>query len=184
MLLTFLTLLAISIAAQEKTNDAINGQIRALGIDHVNVTFDQPSNSSKLMAVAENFPNREAESAGVQAINFAMGFFYSGKSLKTVPDTIHFSFWVLTKKPRFAENHKLIVDLDGRSLDLGDSRYAAKPNQNLEYLNFDIARSDLASIAAASKVTFRVGTRIFAVSSDQLKLIRAVTRIADVAVTN
>src|SRR5213078_1443706 len=128
-------LFAVSAFTQERSNDAINRQIKQLGLDHTSVTFDASSNSSKLMAVAENFSSRDADSAGVQAINFAMGFFYPGQALKTSPESIHFSFWVLTKKPRFAENHHLIADIDGRTLDLGDARYAAKPNQNLEYLN-------------------------------------------------
>jgi len=167
--------------SQEKTNDQINRQIHSSGVDHVNVTFDASSNTSKLMAVAENFSNHDADSAGVQAINFAMGFFYPGTSLKTSPETIHFSFWVLTKKPRFAENHHLTVDVDGRILDLGDARYAAKSNQNLEYLNFDISRVDLTAIGSGNEVTFRIGPASFTATSAQLKLIRSTTQIADIS---
>jgi hypothetical protein len=173
-------LLSTTSFSQEKTNDQIDRQIRSSGVDHINVTFDAPSNTSKLMAVAENFSNHDADSAGVQAINFAMGFFYPGTSLKASPETIHFSFWVLTKKPRFAESHHLTVDVDGRTLDLGDARYAAKSNQNLEYLNFDIPRSDLAAIGSASKVTFHIGPGTFTATVAQLKLIRSTTQIADV----
>jgi hypothetical protein len=170
-------LLANVAGAQEKTNDAIERQIRSSGVEHITLTFDQASNTTKLMAVAENFSNRDADAAGVQAINFALGFFYPGTSLKSAPESVHFSFWVLTKKPRFAENHHLTVDLDGRTLDLGDARYAAKPRQNLEYLNFDISRSDLAPIAAANKVTFRFDRIAFPASPTQIKLIKTVAQI-------
>lgn len=166
--------------SQEKTNDQINRQIRSSGVEHVNVSFDSSSNMSKLMAVAENFSDADAGRAGVLAMNFAMGFFYPGSSLKSSPESIHFSFWVLTKKPRFAEDHHLTVDIDGRTLDLGDARYAAKPAQNLEYLNFDIARTDLAAIGSAARVTFHLGRHNFTAGSGQLKLIAAAARVADV----
>jgi hypothetical protein len=177
-------LLSAASFAQEKTNDELSRQIRSFGVDHMNVTFDASSNMSKLMAVAENFSNRDADSAGVQAINFAMGFFYPGQSLKISPESIHFSFWVLTKKPRFAENHRLTVEADGRTLDLGDARYAAKPAQNLEYLNFDISRTDLAAIGSASSVTFHLGGHTFSAAPSQTRLILATARIADVSLTN
>jgi len=179
-----LLLLASSAFSQEKSNDKINGQIRSLGLDHTSVTFDASSNTSKLMAVAENFSNRDAGNAGVQAMNFAMGFFYPGTSLKNSVDSIHFSFWVLTKKPRFAESHHLTVTLDGRTLDLGDARYAAKANLNVEYLNFDLSRTHLAAIGSANNVTFHIGGHDFTATAAQLKLIRATAQIADVSITN
>ena len=176
-----LTILFLSsvISAQEKTNDEINRQIRSLGVDHVTLTFDQASNTTKIMAVSENFSDSDAGAAGLQAMNFAMAFFYSGTSLKQSPDTIHFAFWVLTKKPRFAENHHLTVDIDGRTLDIGDARYAAKPNQNLEYLNFEVKRTDLTAIGAGNNVTFRIGGRSFSATHEQIKTIRVTTQIAD-----
>jgi hypothetical protein len=129
------------------------------------------------MAVSENFADRDVGSVGIQAMNFALGFFYPGQSLKTAPESVHFSFWVLTKKPRFADSHHLVVDIDGKQLDLGDARYAAKGNQNLEYLNFELTRADLAAIAAAGKVTFRIGSHDFTATDSQLKTIGAVSRI-------
>src|SRR5512147_958836 len=97
LIIAVIFLLSVTSLSQEKSNDEISRQIRSLGVDHMNVTFDTSSNTSKLMAVAENFANRDADNAGVQAINFAMGFFYTGMSLKTSPQSVHFSFWVLTK---------------------------------------------------------------------------------------
>ena len=179
--LLVLTILALSAAAsaQEKTNDDISRQIRSLGVDHITLDFDQASNTTKIMAVSENFSDSDANAAGIQAMNFAMAFFYSGTSLKQPPDTIHFAFWVLTKKPRFADSHHLTADIDGRILDLGMARYAAKPNQNLEYLNFEIKRSDLAAIESGNKVAFHLGTHTFTSTADQRKLIRATVQIAN-----
>ena len=184
ILVLSLLLLASSAFAQGKSNDQINSQIKSLGLEHTSVIFDALSNTSKLMAVAENFSNRDAAGAGVQAMNFAMGFFYPGTSLITSADSIHFSFWVLTKKPRFAESHHLTVTLDGRTLDLGDARYAAKANQNVEYLNFDLPRTDLAAIGAANNVTFHIAGHDFTATTAQLKLIRATAQIADVSKPN
>jgi hypothetical protein len=182
----FAVVLSLSAAAfsQEKNNDQINRQIRSSGLDHMSVTFDASSNTSKLMAVSENFSNRDADNAGVQAINFAMGFFYPGQSLKTSPETVHFTFWVLTKKPRFAENHHLTVDLDGRTLDISDARYAAKPAQNMEYLNFEFSRTALAAIGSANKVVFHIGDHTFSATPAQIKLIGETAHVADTSLMN
>jgi len=172
-------LFAIATFSQEKTNEEINRQIRSLGVDHTTVSYDEASKTSKLMAVSENFSNHDAGNAGVLAVNFAMAFFFSGDTLKAPAETVHLAFWVLTNKPRFADDHHLTVELDGRSLDLGDARYAYKPNQRVEYLNFEISRADLAAIGSSSKVTFNFGPRAFTATRPQVKLILAVARIAD-----
>ena len=67
------------------------------------------------------------------------------------------TFWVLTKKPRFAENHNLLVTGESGRLDLGAARYAAKPRENMEYLNFEISREDLAKIAQDAAGRFSLG---------------------------
>lgn len=182
--LSFILIFASFAFSQEKTNDIINRQVRSLGVDHVNVLFDVSSNMSKLMAVAENFSSHDADSAGVLAMNFALGFFYPGQSLKNPPESVHFAFWVLTKKPRFAENHHLTVDVDGRTIDLGDARYAAKPAQNMEYLNFEISRADLSAMGLAGKVTFHLGEHSFAATPSQIRLINSTARVADISLTN
>jgi hypothetical protein len=173
-----LFVLSSVVFGQEKSNDDINRQIRSAGVDHVTLTFDGASNTTKIMAVSENFSDGDASAAGIQAMNFAMAFFYQGTALKQPPETIHFAFWVLTKKPRFAENHHLIVDADGRTFDLGDGRYAAKPNQNLEYLNFELKRADLAAMGSAKKVIARIGNRVFDLTGAQIKLIKTVVQIS------
>ena len=64
---------------------------------------------SKVMAVAENFPDAEASRANVRAMNFAIGFFYLGQTLERAPDPILLTFWVLSKKPQFGENHSMTL---------------------------------------------------------------------------
>lgn len=165
-------------SAQQKTNDEINRQIKQLGVDHITLTHDPAGGVSKLMAVAENFSYRETDAAGLMAMNFAIGFFYTGTSLTSPPESLHFTFWAMSKRPRFADSHDLIIETDGRTIDLGPARYAAKPAQNMEYLNFDIPRSDLVTIASASKITFRLGTHTFTATASQLGLLRAVVQIS------
>jgi hypothetical protein len=82
LLVLTILVLSVTVSAQEKTNDEISRQIRLLGVDHVTLTFDQASNTTKIMAVSENFSDSDASAAGVQAMNFAMAFFYQGSSLK------------------------------------------------------------------------------------------------------
>ena len=55
---------------------------------------------------------------------------------------------------------------------------------DMEYLNFEISRQDLESVAAGSNVVFKVGQNRFSVTPDQMKVVRAVTRIADTSQTN
>ena len=68
------------VSGQSKPNDAIARQIKALNCAKtVTLSYDQGSNVSKLMAVTDNF--KGAGRVGVQAMNFAVGFMYSGKEL-------------------------------------------------------------------------------------------------------
>jgi hypothetical protein len=169
--------LAVSAAlAQQKTNDEIAREIKRLGVSKIDVTYDAASKTSKIMGVSENFSNSETGGAGILAMNFAIGFFYPGQTLTAPPQSVHFTFWVMTRKPRFAENHHFTAVVDGRSIDLGDGRYAAKPNQNMEYLNFDIPLSDLAAIASAKSVKFGLGRFSFTPTESQIQTIAAMVK--------
>ena len=146
--------LSIFVSAQAKSNDVISRQIRDVGGERTfSITYDQNSNVSKLMAVTENFSDGDADKIGIQAMNFAVGFMYSGNSLVKAPESVIFTFWVLTKKPRFAANHNLTVG----NLDLGPARYVSKPRENMEYLNFDITRTNLAKMASDPNAKVRFG---------------------------
>ena len=186
LLTTIISLTVIASAQSGKTNEAINRQIKALRIEKaITVSFDQGGNASKIMAVTENFSNKEADRAGIQAMNFAMGFFYPGATLAASPERLHFTFWVLTKRPRFGENHHFTADLGGgKILDLGEARYSPKPREDMEYLNFEISRADLADIASADNLTFHLGPYTFTATTEQQRVMRSLVRVADVSVVN
>ncbi len=174
-----LLLLGTLAVSAQKSNDAIQKQIKSLHAENsIFLTYDGAS--SKLMATASNFADSEAQAAGLQAMNFAMAAFYPGQQLTTPPDTINFTFWVLTKKPRFATTGAWEVTLPGGPLNLGDYRYAAKPSENMEYLNFKLKRDELVKIAAsAAPVKFRLAGQNFTFTSEQLQLLRDLLAISD-----
>ena len=162
----------------QKSNDAIAAQIKSLKADKtITLIYDAPSNTSKLMIRADNFLDSEANKAGIQAMNFGMAFFYTGTVLQTPPETLNLTFWVLTKKPQFATANKWIVKLTPDALDLGDARYAAKPGESMEYLNFKINRTDLAKIAGGTGVKFRLGTADFTFTAEHIAIFKNILAI-------
>lgn len=169
--LTFMiATLAINSLAQSKPNESISKQIKSLRAEKtITLSYDQNSNISKLMAVTDNFDG--AGKIGIQAMNFAIGFMYSGQALSKAPDNILLSFWVLTKKPRFALNHSLLVNGTEGNLDLGVARYAAKPRENMEYLNFEISRENLEKIANEPNARIQLGEADLTFTRSQLKAI-------------
>lgn len=171
-------LLAVSASAQ-KTNDVIQKQIRSLKADKmIELSFD--GGASKIFAHAENFSDAEARAAHVEAMNFGMAYFYPGTTLSMPPETINLTFWVLTKKPQFGNDTKWIVTLPGETLDLGVvPQYTSKPGNKMEYLNFTIKRSDLAKIAAASGVKFKLGKADLTFTPGHLQMFRDILAISD-----
>jgi hypothetical protein len=175
-------LLAVLSNAQSKPNDAILQQIKFLKAEKtLELTYDQNSNTSKLKAVAENFSSGDAKKSGILAMNFAVGFHYAGPELKKSPDPILLTFWVLTKKPRFGEDHSFTVVAGDEMLVLGNARYVAKTQQNMEYLNFEISRADLAKIAAQRDVRFKLGPAEFQFTPSQLKLFADILAVSEMA---
>ena len=149
---------AVALFAQGKSNEAIAKQIKELKAGKtITLSYDEASKMSKIMVIGENFGKEDAKSAGVDAMNFGMAFFYQGKALTTAPDEINFTFWVLNKKPKFAASNHWTVTTGGETLDLGDARYAARKEENMEYLNFKISRAALEKIAAARDLKFKIG---------------------------
>jgi len=169
-------------AAAQKSNDAIQKQIKSLKADkQIVLSYDKASNASKIMATAGNFADSEAKKAGIQAMNFGMAFFYIGQSLAAPPDTINLTFWVLTKKPVFAASHRWTMPgAGGNPLDLGDARYAAKAEENMEYLNFKLSRTDLEKIAASTHPKFKLGDKDLTFTPEELQLIKNFLAVADV----
>lgn len=164
---------SLSIASAQKTNDAINKQIRSLKADKfITLTYDTASNASKIFVRADNFSDSEAKKAGIQAMNFGMAHIYGGQALAAPPESFDLAFWVLTKKPRFATANAWTVMLGSETLDLGDARYGGKPAEDMEYLNFHVSREDLAKIAAGSNVKFHLAAAEFTFTPAQLTLFK------------
>jgi hypothetical protein len=182
LFLIFIVSLSVSSAfSQSKSNDAISKQIKTLKADKTfNLTFDKGSGMSKLMATSDNFAEADAKKAGIQAMSFGMAFFYQGQALSTAADPMALTFWVMTKKPQFAATHKWSATIGSETLDLGDAQYAAKPGDNMEYLNFKISRADLAKIAAANG-KIKLGAADFQFTPEHLKLFSDILKLSDPA---
>lgn len=175
-LAVFTASLSIFVPAQGKSNDVISRQIRNVGGDKTfSITYDQDSKVSKLMAITENFSDGDTDKMGVQAMNFAAGFIYSGKSLVKAPESVLLTFWVLTKKNRFAAQHNLSVG----NLDLGPARYVSKPRANMEYLNFDIKRDDVAKMASDPNAKVRLGQFEINFTRQQIRTLAELLELSD-----
>jgi hypothetical protein len=167
--------------AQNLSNETMRDRIRSAKVDAgITLTFDEAGRTSKLMAISDNFAKDESSRAGVLAMNFALGCIYAGDSLTKSPDTFLLTFWVLSKKPRFGENHAMTVALQEEMLTIGSARYVAKPSQQMEYLNFEISRANLARIAAESNVKVHLGDEVFVFTNSQMKLIAATLAVTEV----
>jgi hypothetical protein len=158
----------------QKTNDQIVSQIRN---KKIKLTFE--GGTTKLMAVAENFPDSEAKSAKVVAMNFAVGFFYTGRTLERMPDEMLLTFWVMSKKPVFAERHSLTIYADGEEILLGEGRYSARARENMEYLNFNVSRDALVKVASTSNVHLKIGDSTFKFTSDQMRMLADLLEASD-----
>ena len=131
------------------------------------------------MAVAENFPDSEVKAAKVLAMNFAVGFFYPGDKLERMPKQIMFTFWVMSKKPQFADKHSLTLFAGGETFEIGDTRYSGKPQQNMEYLNFLISREVLVKVCSFSDVRIKLGDADFTFTKDQLRMLADLLILSD-----
>lgn len=163
---------SVNAFAQSKSNDALTKEVRDLGAQKsITVSYDAGGNTSKIMAVTDNFADRESHDAGLLAMNFAMAFFYAGNELKSSPEELHLAFWAMGKKPRFADAHGLKVTFGGETVDLGDSRYAARPREDMEYLNFSLSRASLAKLAHPG-ARIQLGSYQFTITQRQAATIR------------
>lgn len=177
LIIVTLTILLSSLAAfAQKSNTALSSQIKN---NKIKLTYDAGTGSSKLMAIAENFPDSEAKAAKVMAMNFAVGFFYPGDKLQQMPQQIMLTFWIMSKKPQFAEKHSLTIYSGGEIFEIGDARYAGKPQQNMEYLNFVISRDVLVKAVSFSDVQFKLGDSNFGFTRDQLRMLADLLILSD-----
>lgn len=166
--------------AQTKTNEAVEQQIKNLRLSQTfKLTYNAESGMSKIMVIADDFGFEQDKTAKVQGFSFGMAFFYQGKTLTVAPDEINLTFWVKTNKPRFAENHHLTVFTANETLDLGDARYVSKPNENMEYLNFKISRSNLEKIAALAEAKMKIGEAEFKFLPSHLRVFSGMVKISN-----
>lgn len=176
-----IVLAAAASFGQAKPNSEISRQIASLRMEkNVRLDYDKSGNTSRLKAVTDNFSDSDVRRSGIQAMNFAMGFFYPGDVLKSAPDPIMLSFWVLTKRPRFGDDHSLRAFFGGDSIDLGDARYVSKPSENMEYLNFQLSRANLARIAQTHDVKLQIGKFEFNLTPEQRIVIAEILHVSEV----
>ena len=179
-LLVIIVIIAVNASAQTLSNDTLKERIwNAKSDKSITLTYDPAAKTSKLIGVSENFAKSEASRAGILAMNFAIGFFYPGDALEKAPETFHLAFWVMSRKPRFTENHSMTAALREEMLVIGSARYASKPREQMEYLNFDISRENLAKVAAESNVRFKLGDEEFTFTKSQMKLLADVLTITE-----
>lgn len=174
LLLSIALFLSSLVVHAQKTNDQLASRIRN---DKIKLTFE--GGTTKLMAVAENFPDTEAKAAKVTAMNFAVGFFYPGRVLERSPGEMLLTFWVMSKKPVFAERHSLTFYVDGEELIVGDPRYSSRARENMEYLNFVVSRDMLVKIASTSNVHFKLGDATFKFTNDQMRTLANLLELSD-----
>lgn len=171
----FFALLVFSFTADaQKTNEQLTSKIRD---NKIQLTFD--GGTTKLMAVAENFSEAEAKRAKVLAMNFAVGFFYPGQTLERMPNEMLLTFWVMSKKPVFAERHSLTFYVEGEEQIIDNARYSARARENMEYLNFNVSRDMLVKIASASNVHFKLGDSTFKFTNDHMRLLADLLMLSD-----
>jgi hypothetical protein len=166
-----LLVFASSAVAQTRSNAAIQQQLRSLGSEKISVYFDEGSKVTTIRAVSENFPDGDAKRAGLKAMNFAAGVIYPSAGLDRSPEQYMLSFWVMSGKPRFGEDHTFNVLLGNETLQLGNARYAFRARDGMEYLNFNLTREQLNRIASESKVRFLLGRHDFTFTPSQLKIL-------------
>lgn len=178
------SLISIGIAFGQtaKSNEAIVRQIKQSNAEKtITLDYNAAGNSSKIMFFSEDFGRGQYGSLGLKSLSFAMAFFYAGKTLNQPPPTVNLTFWVETRKPKFAEAHRVTIFNGSETLDLGDARYVSKPGENMEYLNFVIPREILTKTVSGTNQTLKIGASEFKFTAGQLKTMANFVRISDPA---
>jgi len=177
--------LTLAVSGQSLTNTLIRDRIRNQNAENsISLNYDAAGKTTKIMAVSENFSKDDAGRSGILAMNFAAGLFYPGDNFVKSPETFMLTFWVLSKKPRFGASHSLTVTVRDEVLVIGSARYAAKPREQMEYLNFEISRENLMKIAQQSDVRFQLGDEEFTFTKSQMKLLADLLLITDTAASD
>lgn len=168
--------------AQSKTNEAISSQLKTLNAGKtIEVEYNSSANVTKILAFSEDFGGDQNKKSNLSAFSFGIAFNYNGKTLNAPPPVFTVTFWARGKKPVFAESHRLTVITDsGETLDLGEARYAKKSNDSTEYLNFIIARENIAKIAKSKTARLKLGNAEFTFKPEHLRLLSNMLAVSSV----
>lgn len=93
------------------------------------------------------------------------------------PTEFPLTFQAQSKKPVFAETHRLIFTIDGTDLDLGEARYASK--NGIEYLNFKLTREQLETLARGKTISMKIGAAEFNLTADKIKMFTDLYALSD-----
>jgi hypothetical protein len=171
-LFLFLLFLApASLPAQTRSNDSIRDKINQLGAaKHIVVEYNAGSNVTTIRAVAENFAEAETKAAGARAMNFAVGMMYVGKELKNASEPFKMAFWVNAPKPAFAQGQPIQIYAGESLFEIRDARHIRRERDSMEYLNFQLTREQLKTIALHESGRFYIGRHPFTFTRSQLRL--------------
>ena len=171
LFLFLLLLTPATLSAQARSNDSIRDKINDLGASkHIVVEYNAGSNVTTIRAVAENFAEAETKAAGARAMNFAVGMMYVGKELKNATEPFKMAFWVNASKPAFAQGLPIQISAGETHYEIRDARHIRRDRDNMEYLNFQLTREQLKTIALYENVRVHVGPHAFTFTKSQLKL--------------
>lgn len=171
---------AIAGVAQPKTNDAMAKQLKTLKADKTfGLNYDVASDATKILGFSEDFGKEQTSKNKLLSFRFGLTFFYPGKTLNAAPSEFPLTFQAQSKKPVFANAHKLIFTIDGTDLDLGEARYASK--NGIEYLNFKLTREQLETLAKGKNVSLKIGAAQFNLTADKIKMFADLLALSDPA---
>ena len=166
-----LAIFVISVNAQ-RTNESIRQEIAELGAAKtITVEHDARSNVTTIRAVSDNFDEEETKKAGIRAMNFAAGVMYIGTEFKTSPEPVKMSLWAMTSKPVFAGTTVMQVYAGNGLFEIGDVRQVRRERDQMEYVNFQLTREQLKTLALQTNARVVVGRHIFTLTRSQLKLL-------------
>ncbi|MGD9629738.1 MAG: hypothetical protein AB7V18_10870 [Pyrinomonadaceae bacterium] len=170
-LFSILFLSAVSVSAQTLSNEAIRERIKELGAENaITVELDQASNVTTIRAVADNFSSDDAKRADIRAMNFAVGLIYAGNVLNGEPGPFKLSFWVMSGKPVFAGTAAMQIYSGDELFDIREVRHVRRERDRMEYLNIQLTREQLKSLASQSNARAFIGRHSFNFTRSQLKL--------------
>lgn len=173
---------AVLSSAQTKTVAAINSQIKSLKAEKSLWTqYDKASNISKILAYGADFGKDQDSANNLSAFNFGMTYFFVGDAMTTAPDSFTTTFWAEEKKPTFADSNALTIIVDGKTMDIGNARYARKNGDPREFLNYVIPRQAVEKIVKGKDVQLKIGKAQFKFRPEHITLFNSLLAVSSPA---